>query len=149
MLPIPDDISCHCGNVLQNADLRSRDAMDADGHVTNLQPHRLMEEPLHPLYCRRTCRAGLRQIRHDKMAKIVQRQFVGLYHNATATSEPMINQNAEKTWRHPHYRGRQTNHLGCDGHLSRCTFHGQQAQLSSHPRCCGRSRGQEKRKVLT
>ena len=49
MLPMPDDISCHRGNALQNVDLSSRDAIDADGQVTNLQPHRLMEEPLHPL----------------------------------------------------------------------------------------------------
>jgi len=96
ILPIPDDISCHCGNVLQNVDLLSPDAMDADGQATNLQPYRLMEEPLHPLYCRRTGRAGMRQIRHDRIAKIVQRQIVKLYHNATASPEPMINQSSEK-----------------------------------------------------
>jgi len=55
-----------------------------------------------------------------------------------------------KTWRHSHHCWRQTNHLGCDGHLSCCTFHGHQAQLSSHPRCCGCPRGQEEnRKLLT
>jgi len=53
MLPLPNDISCHCGNVPQNVDLSSPDAIDEDGQVTNLQPHRLKEEPLHPLYCRR------------------------------------------------------------------------------------------------
>jgi len=51
--------------------------------------------PLQPPYCRRTGRAGLPQILYDRVANIVQKQVVKQYQNATATSEPMINQSSE------------------------------------------------------
>jgi len=96
VLPVPGDISCHCGNVLQSVDLSSTEAIDEDGQVTNLQPHKLTEEPLHPLYCRRVGRAGLRQIRHDKIAKLLGRKVVKLFHGAQISFEPMVNRGSDK-----------------------------------------------------
>ena len=95
VLPVPDDIVCHCGTIVRNVDLASPRAIDENGYATNKQPHELTEEPLHPLYCRYEGRAGLRISRHDKITKVLARRLPGLYHNATFRLEPRINHTPE------------------------------------------------------
>ena len=70
---------------------------------------------LHPLYCRRTGRAGLRQIRRDKIAKSSMQKLCissTMKHRNWNRNQPELRESR----RHSQNCWRLKQYLGCDGH---------------------------------
>ena len=94
VLPVPQDVVC--ARLNPTANQQPEDTTDEHGQQVDRQPHKLCDEPLHPLYCKKPGRSGLQIVRHDQIAKAVSYALGKIFGSSKIKLEPRINDTTQR-----------------------------------------------------